>query len=81
MIRIISFLIFLVVLIILLSLAYVNAEPVFFDYLFASAQIPLAILLLLCFLAGALLSTISYLSVILFLKRKLKRLQSVDHQA
>jgi len=78
MIRIISLFVFLAVLLLLLSLAYVNAEPVFIDYLIATTEIPLAILMLICFLAGVLLSTISYLGVIMLLKRRLKRLRSVD---
>lgn len=77
MLRIISLLFFLISLIIITALAYLNSELVHFDYLLASTELPLSVLLLISFILGVLVSTISYLGVIYFQKRQLKRYRSL----
>ena len=62
MIRIISLLLFVLLLFVLISLAYLNADQVIFDYLFSKTEISLSILLLFSFLLGVVLSTLVYIS-------------------
>ena len=49
---------------------------VHFDYLLNQTELPLSILLLVCFLAGVALATLSYTVVIFSLNRKLDKLTS-----
>jgi uncharacterized integral membrane protein len=73
MLRIISLVLLFAGLIVITTLAYLNSDPVHVDYLFNSADLPLAVLLLISFITGVLISSVSYLGVIYFQKRQLKR--------
>ena len=77
MIRIFSLLIFVLLLFVLISLAYLNADQVIFDYLFSKTEISLSLLLLFSFLLGVVLSTLVYISLIFFQKRKISQLSSI----
>lgn len=77
MIRIISFLLLSLLLLILVFLAYLNSDKVAFDYLISKTEISLSLLLLFCFLSGVILSTLAYLSTIFFQKRKIEQLSSI----
>ena len=77
MIRIISIILFALTLLSLVFLAYLNSDKVYFDYLIAKTEIPLSILLLFCFLTGVLVSTLAYISLIFFQKRKIDKLTSI----
>jgi len=74
--RIIGLVFFFLILILLFVLAYLNSEMVHFDYLLNQTELPLSILLLVCFLAGVALATLSYTVVIFSLNRKLDKLTS-----
>lgn len=77
MTRIISLLLFVLLLFVLVSLAYLNSDKVVFDYLFSKIEISLSLLLLFCFLLGVGLSTLVYISLIFFQKRKISQLSSI----
>lgn len=55
------------------SLGYFNAEPVHFHYLFGAVDVRLAVLVILSFLAGALLAVLFCGIRILSLVRELRR--------
>lgn len=76
MIRIISLIFFIFLLLVLVALAYFNSEPVLFDYLFGKTELPLSILLLLCFILGVIVASSFYATKIYRQKRQLKQLKS-----
>ena len=74
MTRIINLIIFILILISLAFLAYFNSEIVEFDYFFAKSEFPLSILLLLAFISGVVVSTVTYSTIVFLQKRKITRL-------
>jgi len=81
MMRIIGLIFFFLVLFLLFVLAYLNSEIIHFDYLLSQAELPLSLLLLVCFLAGVALATLSYSGLIFSLKRKINKLTSVKRHS
>lgn len=81
MMRIIALIFFFLVLVLLFTLAYLNSEIVLFDYLLSQAELPLSLLLLICFLVGVVLATLSYSGLIFSLKRKINKLTSSKRQS
>ncbi|MDH5518088.1 MAG: LapA family protein [Gammaproteobacteria bacterium] len=80
MIRIINLFLVILVIVFLGILAYLNSDPVHFDYFLASTELPLSILLLFCFLLGVLLSAFAMAGLIIVQKWKIKNItSSVDH--
>jgi len=77
MIKIFSFILFALLLICLVFLAYLNSNPVLFDFLIDKKELPLSILLLLCFLAGVITSTFAYIGLIFLQKRKINKLTAI----
>jgi len=77
MLRIASVITFIILLLTLVFLAYLNSDRVYFDYIIAKAQIPLSVLLFLSFLLGLAVSTLSYISLIFLQKRKIAKLSLV----
>jgi len=55
--------------------AILNAEPVQFNYYFGSAQIPLSLAIILAMLLGAILGLLASLAMILKAKRQVSKLK------
>jgi len=68
--RIVSLLIFLIILFVGVGFAVVNAEPTVFNYYFGSAKLPLSLLLVIGLGIGALIGWCTGLAVWLRLKRE-----------
>ena len=73
MLRSTSLLLLFFVAILIAILAYLNSEPVRFDYLFSEIQLPLSILMMICFVCGALTSWVVYMGIVMRLKKQLAR--------
>lgn len=75
MLRIFYLFLFILLVIAGITFAVHNADPVEFNYYFASKQIPLSLILVLAMLIGAILGVLASLGVIIGLKRELAKLK------
>ncbi len=75
MLRIVRFVLFLIVLIVSLGLALLNAELIQIDYYFGRWEVPLSLTLVITVAAGALFGVISCLGIIFRLKREVSHLR------
>jgi putative membrane protein len=75
MVRIIYILLIVLLVVIGLVFAVLNADPVQLNYYFSSASIPLSLLLLLAIIIGAVLGILASASVIVSNKREIAHLR------
>ena len=75
MLRIFYLLLFLLLIVIGIAFAVLNAEAVEFSYYFSSRQIPLSLILVLAMFAGAVLGVLASTSLIIKLKREMAQLK------
>ncbi|VAX12296.1 hypothetical protein MNBD_GAMMA24-474 [hydrothermal vent metagenome] len=75
MLRIFYLLLFLLLIVIGIAFAVLNAEAVEFNYYFASRQIPLSLILVLAMFSGAVLGVLASTGVIVSLKREVAKLR------
>ncbi len=75
MLRIFYLLVFLLLIVIGIAFAVLNAEAVEFNYYFSSRQIPLSLILVLAMFTGALLGVLASTGVIISLKREAAQLR------
>ena len=74
MLRTLNVLFVLLIVILVATTAYLNSQTVLFDYLAGNIEIPLSILLVFCFLLGAVIATIASIGIILQQKYRISRL-------
>lgn len=77
--RLLNGLLLLVVLIIVIVFACLNAEPVLFNYYLGSYTLPLSALLVAAFIIGLLIGAFFCSWKILKLKIQIRRLKRVEH--
>ena len=70
MVRLLGFLLLLVLVVLGLSFAVLNSEPVALNYYFGYRDIPLSMIVVLSLVAGALIGVLVSLGMILRLKRQ-----------
>jgi len=75
MLRIFYLLLFLLLIVIGIAFAVLNAEAVEFNYYFSSRQIPLSLVLVLAMFTGAILGVLASTGVIVGLKREAAKLR------
>ncbi len=75
MLRIFYLLLFLLLIVVGIAFAVLNAEVVEFSYYFSSRQIPLSLILVLAMFAGAVLGVLASTSLIIKLKREMAQLK------
>jgi len=75
MLRIFYLLLFLILIVIGIAFAVLNAEAVEFNYYFSSRQIPLSLVLVLAMFIGAVLGVLASTGVIISLKREAAQLR------
>jgi putative membrane protein len=75
MVRLLGFLLLLVLVVLGLSFAVLNAEPVALNYYFGYRDIPLSMIVVLSLVAGALIGVLVSLGMILRLKQQAARLR------
>lgn len=73
--RILGLIFFLVVVLIGLSFAVLNADPVTLNYYFGSSKMPLSLVAVVALVTGAVLGVIACLGLILRLKKQNARLR------
>ncbi|HFD80939.1 MAG TPA: LapA family protein [Gammaproteobacteria bacterium] len=73
MLRLIGFLLLIVLVVLGVSFAVLNAEPVSLNYYFGYLEIPLSMVVVVSLTAGALIGALVSMGVILRLKRQLAR--------
>jgi len=73
--RIITFALLLLVSLLGLSFALINAEPVTLDYYFGTLQAPLSLVVVLAIIIGAGLGVLASLGIVVGQKRELARLR------
>jgi lipopolysaccharide assembly protein A len=73
--KIVGFLFLLLIVLLGLSFALLNAQPAVIDYYFGAATLPLSLILVLALILGALLGVMASLGVILRQRRELVRLR------
>ncbi len=75
MLRIFYLLLFLLLVVIGIAFAVLNAEAVEFNYYFSSRQVPLSLILVLAMFSGAVLGVLASLGLIIRLKREALQLR------
>ncbi|NOX08037.1 MAG: LapA family protein [Gammaproteobacteria bacterium] len=82
MMRIIGNIILFVLMIVAAAFAIINADLIQLNYFIGHIKVPLALVLIITFIAGALMAVLFNLSGMIRLKRENKRLQkkTVKHQ-
>lgn len=75
MARLFSLIFFLLMLVIGLTFAVLNAEPVKLDYYFGSQYVPLSLTLVLALIIGAIFGALASAGLVLRVKRENARLQ------
>lgn len=75
MARLLGFLLLLVLVLLGLSFAVLNAQPVALNYYFGYRQIPLSMIVVLSLVAGAAIGALVSVGAIVKLKHRAKRLQ------
>lgn len=75
MVRVFSLIFFLLILVIGLTFAVLNAEPVKLDYYFGSQYVPLSLTLVLALILGAIFGALASAGLVLRVKRENARLQ------
>lgn len=81
MARVFSLIFFLLMLVIGLTFAVLNAEPVKLDYYFGSHYVPLSLTLVLALIIGAILGALASAGLVLRVKRENARLQKAIKMA
>ncbi len=75
MLRIFYLLLFLLLVVIGIAFAVLNAEAVEFNYYFSSRQVPLSLILVLAMFSGAVLGVLASMGLIIRLKREALQLR------
>lgn len=75
---IVNLIIFLLVLMLGLSFAILNAEPVELDYYFGSQRLSLSLVVLVTLIIGVVAGVVASLSIIIKLKREVSRLRKAN---
>ncbi len=81
MLRIFYLLVFLLLVVIGIAFAVLNAEAVEFNYYFSSREIPLSLILILAMFSGAVLGVLASTGVIIRLKRETSKLRKAAELA
>ncbi len=73
--RVLSAILILVVLVLTISFSVINAHSVVINYYFGTSELPLALLLVLAVVAGALLGVAAVITMVLRLRLEVARLR------